>query len=1003
MENTTKGFVSIKDNCIGCGRCILECPAPETNISVYHNGQRKLKINAVNCISCGHCFNTCTHNARDFEDDTDEFLASLKAGESVSLIVSTCFYNTYGDKANKILGYLRSLGVNKIYDSAFGADVFVYLNAKFIKEYSGDAWKRPFILNSCPMIRNYIERYVPESLEYIIPVLSPPLCTAKYARKYLHDDSKLAYLSSCVSRRSEFEKETSQERIDYNVTLNHLMKRIGNVDFSDYKTESDLFAPAFGNIISADGGLRNYISSLFSDDEIIVNYSGLDERTRMLIESVKDKSVPHPLISCMYGCEYGCASGAGAEIAYQSNYDTYLSSLQRIRRESIIKKHRYSSHWELYHAIGESFMDIDPKDFTTYFTDRYRQLHEVPESVINDIFIKMRKTRADQRHVDCSTCGYRTCREMAHAVAKGYAHIEDCTRYVNDEFRRRLLIDDLTGLLSPVGFTTQAAQLLKTNRDKKYVICTGNINGLKTINDLYNFNIGSQVIVYVARMIESIILDRGICGILGGNNFVMCFENTEENLRRLMAIRYFDCGEMGINMPVTMRFGLCNVGSSKDISRLINNASFAMQKIVDRTRNSYTWYDNEMRRETTIEAAITYQMRQSMYNNEFTMHLQPQYNHTTGALVGAEALCRWIKPDGSIVSPGVFVPIFEKNGFIKKLDRFMWESAFRKIREWTDEGLSLVPISVNISRMSLVDDDILDVIKRMQDKYKIDTEMLHFEITESAYTADQKSLIRRISSIREMGFMIAMDDFGSGYSSLNTLKDIPIDILKLDMGFIRGESNVEKGSRIIAFVIRMAHSLGLLTVAEGVENIEQADFLKSLGCDVIQGYLYARPMPADEYTELLRNSKTIDISDAIIYDRNEIDDLFRRDSAGMRMFENYTGPAALFEYDAGKLDVIQVNDNLVDVLGYKEMTAVEFARTFSTRIDEKDRVVVAEAIGRAIKGEDSAVCMFGYERPDGKHIVIKARIWYIGNNGEVPVIYTLSDDVTDVLSYENHE
>lgn len=438
MKDITKCPVSVNDNCIGCGRCILECPAPETNISVYSNGQRRLKVNPANCISCGHCFNICTHNARVYDDDTDSFLEALRAGESVSLLVSTCFYTTYGDKAERILGYLRSLGVNKIYDSGFGADVFVYLSAKYIKEYGGDEKKRPFILNSCPMITNYIERYVPESIEYIIPVMSPPLCTAKYAHKYLGDDSKFAYLSSCVSLKSEFSRNFSQGLIDYSVTFGHLIERIGDTDISGYKTESDLFAPAFGNIISADGGLRSYIASLFSEDEIIVNYSGLDERTRALISSVKDKNVPRPFLSCMYGCEYGCATGAGAEISFQTNYDTYLGSLQRIRREMLIKKHRYSSHWELYHAISEVFLDIDPEDFMTIFTDRYVQLHDVPELVINDIFGKMRKHGEEQRHVDCRSCGYKTCREMVCAAAKGYARIEDCTRYVTDEFRRYL-------------------------------------------------------------------------------------------------------------------------------------------------------------------------------------------------------------------------------------------------------------------------------------------------------------------------------------------------------------------------------------------------------------------------------------------------------------------------------------------------------------------------------------------------------------------------------------
>lgn len=852
MESITKGYVSVNDNCIGCGRCMLECPAAESNYSVYRGGSRKLEIEPANCISCGNCMNICTHDARRYVDDTDKFLEALRAGEKVSVILSTSFYTIYGKRAENILGYLRSLGVNKIYDSGYGADIFVYLNARYVKEYIGDPKKRPFILNSCPTVVNYIQRFVPESIDYIIPVQSPPICTAIYAHKYLGDDSKIAYLSPCPARRSEFDLASSAGNIDLTVTFRYLMERIGDVDMSGFSAVSDLTAPGFGNIISAGSGLREYLASLFSDDEIIVNYNKLDERTTALIASIRDENVPHPFLVSVSACEFGCVSGSGSDISVQNNLRTYLGSLQRIRRESVAKKRQYPSYWEIYRSVADIFIDIDPDDFTAHFEDRYIQLHKVPERIINDIFGWMHMNTEEKRHTDCRACGYKTCKEMASAVAKGQARIEDCARYVNEEFKRKLFFDDLTGILSSQGFHAEIPLFLRANRDKKLIIAAGNINGIKTINDLYNFNTGSQVIIYVARMLSNIVSGRGICARLGGNNFVMCFENTEENLRRLTAIRYFDCGEMGINMPVTMRFGLCDMSGMSDVQRLVNYASFAMQKSCDRSRNSFRWYDEEMKNEISVESAITSQMRHAMYNNEFTMYLQPQYGRSGTELLGAESLCRWIKNDGSMISPGVFIPIFEKNGFIKKLDRFMWESAFRQIRAWTDSGFPSVPISVNISRINLVDDEIIDVIAKLKDTYKINEDLLHFEITESAYTDDLRSIIGRISKIREMGFKIAMDDFGSGYSSLNTLKDIPIDILKLDMGFLRGESNMEKGRCIIGSVIGMAHSLGLSIVAEGVETSEQAEFLNSLGCDVIQGYLYARPMTVGKFEELIR-------------------------------------------------------------------------------------------------------------------------------------------------------
>jgi EAL domain-containing protein (putative c-di-GMP-specific phosphodiesterase class I)/GGDEF domain-containing protein/ferredoxin len=1003
MNDVRKGYISVNDNCIGCGRCMLECPASETSISVYRDGQRRLSVDPANCVICGNCVNLCTHKARGYSDDTDSFLEALRNGEKVSVIVSPSFYTTYGKRAENILGYLRSLGVNKVYDSGFGADIFVFLNARFIKEYSGDPRERPFILNSCPTVMNYISRYVPESIKYIIPIQSPPLCTAIYVRKYLGDDSKLVYLSSCASRRMEFDRPSSAGLIDHSVTFRRLMERIGGEDMSGFSYFADLSSSFFGNIVSAGTGLREYISSLFSEKEIIVNYNKLDIKTTALIKSVRDENVPHPFITATSACEFGCVSGCGSDISVQNNYDTYLGELRKIRRESMEKRSRYPSYWDLYQAIANKFIDIEPEDFTAEFEDRYVQLHTVPDHIINDIFVRIRKTTEDKRNIDCRACGYSTCREMAAAVAKGHARIEDCTRYVTEEYRRRLFFDDLTGILSVQGFQTEMPVFLRANPDKKYLIAAGNINGIKTINDLYNFNTGSQVIVYVARALSSIVNGIGICARLGGNNFVMCIENKPENLRRLMAVRYFDCGDMGINMPVTVRFGLCELNGLMDMSRVLNYASFAMQKNTDRTRNTFKWYDENMSGEIKIESAITSQMRQAMYNNEFTMYLQPQYDRSTGAVVGAESLCRWIKRDGTVISPAVFIPIFEKNGFVKKLDRFMWELAFRQVRKWIDDGIDPVPVSVNISRINLVDDEIIDVIGKLKDTYRFDERLIHFEVTESAYTNDQDAVIGRITKIREMGFRIAMDDFGSGYSSLNTLKDIPIDILKLDMGFLRGDSNTEKGENIIGSVIGMAHSLGLLTVAEGVETSEQADFLKSLGCDIIQGFLYARPMPVDEFEELMKNSSFADPYLAIPDARNDFVKLFRRNSSGMRVFESYIGPAAVFGYKPGRLRPVRTNDMMIDMLGFRELSGVEFAQSFDSGLVEEDRDAVNASIDAAINGEDGRVYMFRYIRPDGKQIVVRGRVWYLGKNGDLPLIYTLADDVTDISIGKNNE
>ncbi|MBP5604320.1 MAG: EAL domain-containing protein, partial [Ruminiclostridium sp.] len=466
------------------------------------------------------------------------------------------------------------------------------------------------------------------------------------------------------------------------------------------------------------------------------------------------------------------------------------------------------------------------------------------------------------------------------------------------------------------------------------------------------------------------------------------------------SLRFFDCEMLGITMPVTMRFGLCGANEISDPLRLVNSASFAMEKITDYSRNSFIWYNDTMRDEITLEATITSQMRSAMLENEFVMYVQPQYSHSSGKLVGAEALCRWIRPDGSTVTPQIFIPIFEKNGFVRVLDRYMWDCAFSQVKKWLDAGIEPVPLSVNISRMSLIDDEIITEIGKLSKKYGIDHSYIHFEITESAYIADYANLIERIGKIRDMGFKIAMDDFGSGYSSLNTLKDIPFDILKLDMGFLRGNSSSSKSGIILGSIIRMAHSIELITIAEGVETVIQADFLRSLGCDIIQGYLFARPMPVEDFESLMKkeNSSGNVAPETEKKDGNEtVTGIFVRNNAIISLFENYVGPAAVLEFSGTYFGLVRVNNDMIRLLGFTNFTAMEFSRSFSAGIAQEDRIKLKDALTKALDGEKGAVCIFGYTRPDGTHICLKAKLWYLGLNGQIPVIYTIVDDVSDVV------
>lgn len=238
-------------------------------------------------------------------------------------------------------------------------------------------------------------------------------------------------------------------------------------------------------------------------------------------------------------------------------------------------------------------------------------------------------------------------------------------------------------------------------------------------------------------------------------------------------------------------------------------------------------------------------------NEQFQIYLQPKYRIEDEKLVGAEALVRWIHPEWGFQSPAEFIPLFEKNGFITKLDQYVWDKTCAAIREWEDEGLAPISVSVNVSRADIYNADLADILIRIVQKHNLSPTHLHLEITESAYTENPTQIIDTVRKLRDLGFIIEMDDFGSGYSSLNMLNEMPIDILKLDMKFIQSETAKQNSRGILQFIIALARWLHLSVVAEGVETQEQFDRLKEIGCDYVQGYYFAKPMPCHEFKKLL--------------------------------------------------------------------------------------------------------------------------------------------------------
>lgn len=854
MSRFNEGLVYTNNKCVGCNKCISVCPAMGANVSVSSEGKTRLEV-SKKCIECGLCVSECSHRAREFRDDAETFFDALKDKNKVSLLVDPAFYMAFSEKAPYMLGFLKKLGVNKIYDVAFGADISMFAHAKYIKENLDKNHQcRQYLAGNCSAMVNFVECVHPEVIPMMIPVQSPLMCTAIYVRKYLKDNSELAVLSPCITTASEIRSSELGKYVDYSLTFTALAKIFKKEGNSDYKASADLSSSGLGNIVSAREGFSEGVSYFFGKEEIFETVMGFTEKNVNLItSSLHSEDTRHPLMVTLAACSEGCVYG-NAVRRKEMDSATVAGVYRKIRSESFTLLNSVKSPDEYYEAVKNQFKDIDLEDFAREYSDRYRQPYQVPEDAINDIYDSMHKDTKVKQSINCRACGYDNCREMAIAIANGYARIQDCVQYMNDDLKYIALVDRMTGIANNAGFKKHARAILDENPDKNYIMFVGNVNKLKNVNDLYGSEMGDTILAYVAKKLEEMVEGIGVCGRFGGGVFGVMFEDKQEYVENFMKAESYDCRHLGVYFPVTIRYGVYRIGEDKSarLGDITNLCTYAADKAKNRTVNSYIEYTDSMRQEMQIETDITLKMRDAMANGEFVLYLQPQYDHQTGRIVGAEALSRWIKADGSIISPGVFIPVFEKNGFIRDMDRYVWENAFKLVEEWEKTGAPMVPISVNISRISLETDEIVAVIGKLADKYPIDKKHLYFEITESAYMNDQGKLTERIMMLKNLGFRIAMDDFGSGYSSLNSLKDIPLDVLKLDMGFLRGGTNISRGNEIIAHILEMAKALSLKIVAEGVETKEQADFLTERGCDVIQGYYYAKPMPLSEYAERLK-------------------------------------------------------------------------------------------------------------------------------------------------------
>ena len=420
----------------------------------------------------------------------------------------------------------------------------------------------------------------------------------------------------------------------------------------------------------------------------------------------------------------------------------------------------------------------------------------------------------------------------------------------NKELLRIAYKDDLTDFFNWKGFTKTAEALLKDNLNHQYALVVLDISQFKVINDLFTQAKGSELLKHVALCIDAEANNTECFGHISADHFSLLLNYTSHQamIERLTLITrniqcFFD------DYKIIVDFGIYIIDDEEINIERFNDRANISKKVARNNDVHYAFYDETIRRQILNEKNIENAMERGIVNKEFEVYLQPKISLDTGDVVSAEALVRWNHPEMGFIMPASFIPLFERNGFVKELDYYMFEEVCRILHKWKgeDHELSKITISVNLSRVHLNTFNLASDFLSIARKYHVNPEMIEIELTESALFEDMDKIIDMLNRIKEKGFKISIDDFGSGYSSLNTLKDLPVDTIKMDQGFLNDAVDSENSKIIIASIIGMIKKLSLKTLAEGVETKEEVLFLKKIGCDIAQGYYFGRPMKVEDF------------------------------------------------------------------------------------------------------------------------------------------------------------
>ena len=563
----------------------------------------------------------------------------------------------------------------------------------------------------------------------------------------------------------------------------------------------------------------------------------------------------------------------------------------------------------------------------------------------------------------------------------------------------------LTGLFARIPFFTQTETFLRINEAAagKYCLIAIDIEHFKLFNEWYGQVAGDKLLREIGAHLNKMRQEfGGIAGYMGGDDFVIVLPNDEKVLENLKCRITGFVRAYGGHTGFLPAFGFYVIDDiSLSASQMYDRAILAQETVKGNYAVRCAYYSSDMKTRLENNHVLLAEVQAGLERDEFIYYLQPKCNLNTGKIVGLESLVRWKHPEKGIVAPGYFIPVMESNGLITELDMKVWEQVCQTLQDWIKSGHKVIPISVNVSSVDIYAIDVVEHFKNLVRKYGLPPEYVELEITESAYVEEYKVITGVAEALRNAGFTVLMDDFGSGYSSLNMLKDVNVDVLKIDMKFLKMDENtMDKGMGILEAVTRMANIMGLRMIAEGVETEDQINYLLNMGCIYGQGYFFYKPLPVEEIKVLLNDENNVDYRgiQARKIEHVRFKDLFQSELASDSILNNILGPIAIYDVYCDNVELLQVNDKYCLLVGQDPVDLAENVQVMEA-IHPEDRKkmqnIFQRSFQRLAEGAEGTVRR---RREDGQYIWINIKAFFLREQDGHKMFYGAVRDVSEEMN-----